>query len=223
MSQSIRPSRDRHRPQPVSRSYRPAVVENVDDPQSTSDGRAASSGIDRPVLDIGVPVHNEERALESSVSRLGALPNRTLGSQLRRFAAIGIASTAAWAVLYLLLRGALVSLPANAIALVVTAIGNTAANRRLTFGIRGRSSLLRDHAAGLAAFGLALGLTSGTALVLDLAAPEAGRIVEIGVLTIANLVATAVRFVLLRTWIGRPVDTRPSSLRLHHDLERTTS
>jgi putative flippase GtrA len=155
--------------------------------------------------------------------RRRAYPHRTLGSQIRRFAAIGIASTAAWAVLYLVLRGSLSSVPANAVALVVTAIGNTAANRRLTFGVRGRPSLLRDHAAGLAAFGLALGLTSGTAVLLDVVAPGAGRIVEIGVLTIANLVATAARFVLLRTWIGRPAQTSQASLRLHHDLERIAS
>jgi glycosyltransferase involved in cell wall biosynthesis/putative flippase GtrA len=155
--------------------------------------------------------------------RRRAFPHRTLGSQVRRFAAIGVASTAAWAVLYLLLRGSLTSVPANAVALVVTAIGNTAANRRLTFGVRGRPSLLRDHAAGLAAFGLALGLTSGAAIVLDRLAPGASRIVEIGVLAIANLVATAARFVLLRTWIGRPAGTRPASVILHADLERTTS
>jgi putative flippase GtrA len=155
--------------------------------------------------------------------RRRAFPRRTLAAQVRRFAVIGVASTAAWAIIYLLLRGALTSLPANAIALVVTAIGNTAANRRLTFGVRGRQSLLRDHAAGLAAFGLALGLTSGAVLLLDVLAPHAGRIVEVGVLTVANLVATAARFVLLRTWIGRPADALPSSLIPRPDLERLPS
>jgi putative flippase GtrA len=155
--------------------------------------------------------------------RRRAFPRRTLAAQVRRFAVIGVASTAAWAIIYLLLRGALTSLPANAIALVVTAIGNTAANRRLTFGVRGRQSLLRDHAAGLAAFSLALGLTSGAVLLLDVLAPHAGRIVEVGVLTVANLVATAARFVLLRTWIGRPADALPSSLIPRPDLERLPS
>jgi hypothetical protein len=54
-------------------------------------------------------------------------------------------------------------------------------------------------------------------------APHAGRIVELGVLTFANLVATAARFVLLRTWIGRPADTLPSPLIPRPDLERIRS
>ena len=113
-------------------------------------------------------------------------------------------STLAWAVLYSLLRGAgLGSVVANGLALVVTAIGNTAANRRLTFGVTGRRGLARDHGAGLLAFGLALGLTSMSAAALDLVLPHAGRLLELSVLTVANVVASGGRFVLLRTWIGR--------------------
>ncbi|HET9614749.1 MAG TPA: GtrA family protein [Candidatus Limnocylindrales bacterium] len=119
------------------------------------------------------------------------------------FGAIGVVSTIAWAVLYVILRGALAPTAANGIALVVTAIGNTAANRRLTFGVRGRDGLTRDHGAGLLAFGLALALTSGAAAALPLLAPHASRFVELAVLTAANAVATAGRFVVLRASIGR--------------------
>ena len=136
-------------------------------------------------------------------------PRPGLGSQIRRFAAIGIVSTLAWAGLYSLLRGAgLGSVAANGIALIVTAIGNTAANRRLTFGVTGRQGLARDHGAGLLAFGLAIGLTTASAAALDLLAPHAGRLVELAVLTVANVVATGGRFVLLRSWVGRPSPLR---------------
>ena len=37
---------------------------------------------------------------------------------------------------------------ANALALALTAVANTQANRRFTFGVRGRAGLLRQHAAG---------------------------------------------------------------------------
>ena len=37
---------------------------------------------------------------------------------------------------------------ANAAALALTAVGNTAANRRLTFGVRGREGLVRQHVRG---------------------------------------------------------------------------
>jgi len=194
-------------------------VDWIDDPDSRVDIVSTASDDLRGVWRL---LHSPRHVALPGIRRR-AFPSRTIGAQVRRFAVIGIGSTAAWAILYLLLRGALTSLPANAVALVITAIGNTAANRRLTFGVRGRQSLLRDHAAGLAAFGLALGLTSGAALVLDLVAPHAGRLVEVGVLTIANLVATVARFVLLRTWIGRPAETWPASLTPRHDLERIPS
>lgn len=63
-----------------------------------------------------------------------------LGLQLGIFAIIGVVSTVAYASLYLLLRGIVDPLWANAAALLVTALGNTAANRRFTFGVRGRAA-----------------------------------------------------------------------------------
>jgi putative flippase GtrA len=195
------------------------AVDWVDDPDSRVDIAATATEDLRGVWRL-LRTHRE---VTLPGIRRRAFPHRTLAAQVRRFAVIGIASTAAWAILYLLLRGVLASLPANAIALVITAIGNTAANRRLTFGVRGRESVLRHHAAGLAAFGLALGLTSGAALLLDLVAPHAGRVVEVGLLTAANLVATAGRFVLLRTWIGRPADTPAPSASPRRDLETLPS
>jgi putative flippase GtrA len=119
------------------------------------------------------------------------------------FAAIGVASTLAYVGLYALLRNGTSAAAANAVALGVTAIGNTAANRRLTFGVRGRASLVRDHVAGLSAFAIALALTSGCVLVLAAVAPTAGRVIELAVLVGANAVATVLRFVLLRSWIAR--------------------
>jgi putative flippase GtrA len=150
-------------------------------------------------------------------------PRRTLWSQIRTFAVIGVISTAAWALLYVILRGALSPVLANAIALIVTAIGNTAANRRLTFGVRGRERVVRHHLAGLVAFGLALALTSGAALALSEIAPHAARIVELGVLAIANVVGTVARFVLLRIAVGPSAEAGERPLSPFADLERMTS
>jgi putative flippase GtrA len=129
--------------------------------------------------------------------------SRPLSAQLRSFVAIGVASTLAWAVLYTLLRTWLSPVAANAIALVVSAVGNTAANRRLTFGVQGRAGLARDHGAGLLAFALALALTTAAWAGLAVVAPHAGRLAEVAVLIAANAVATGGRFVLLRAWLGR--------------------
>src|SRR5262249_37216056 len=64
--------------------------------------------------------------------RPGRAPVRkaTFRRQVLTFAAIGVLSTLAYAVLYLLLREGMGAQAANALALLVTAIANTAANRR---------------------------------------------------------------------------------------------
>jgi putative flippase GtrA len=104
----------------------------------------------------------------------------------------------------MMLHGWLGAQTANLIALLVTAIGNTAANRRYTFGIAHRNNVARHHVEGLIVFGIALGITSGALAVLHTVAPEPGRWVEATVLVLANLLATAVRFVLLRGWVFHP-------------------
>ena len=127
---------------------------------------------------------------------------RGLLKQLVRFATVGVVSTLAYLLLYVLLRGGLGAQAANLVALLVTAIGNTAANRRLTFGVRGAEHALRHQFQGLLVFGLGLGLTSGSLAVLH-AFGEPGRGAELVVLVAANLVATLLRFLLLRGWVFR--------------------
>jgi putative flippase GtrA len=127
-----------------------------------------------------------------------------------RFAAVGIVSTAAYVALFVALQGWLGALAANLIALLVTAIANTAANRRFTFGHRGGSAgtVARNHVEGLIVFGIALTITSGALGLLHAMVATPHRFVELGVLVAANLLATAVRFVLLRGWVFHPRRTR---------------
>ncbi|WIY02141.1 bifunctional glycosyltransferase family 2/GtrA family protein [Amycolatopsis mongoliensis] len=126
-----------------------------------------------------------------------------LVTQLVRFAAIGVSSTLAYLVLFLLLRTAVGAQPANFTALLVTAIGNTALNRRLTFGIRGRAGAGRHQFEGLIVFGLGLALTSGSLALLN-GSTTPGLVLEITVLVLANLAATVLRFLLLRGWVFNP-------------------
>ena len=122
--------------------------------------------------------------------------------QLGSFAAVGVASTAAYGVLYLLLRTVTGPFLANGAALLLTAVANTAANRRLTFGVTGRAGVASDHAVGLLAFGAGLALTSGSLAVLHLVL-EPGRVGELVVLTMANAAATLLRFTALRLALTR--------------------
>ncbi len=131
-------------------------------------------------------------------------PRSATVRQVRSFLAIGIVSTAAYLVLYTVLRSVAPAPVANIVALVATAVGNTAANRRMTFAVRGSDGLARDHLAGLIALGVAIAITTASIAVLGAVAPSHGRAIELAVLVAANALATVVRFVLLRTWIDRP-------------------
>jgi len=124
-----------------------------------------------------------------------------LGRQLARFALVGALSTLAYLALFALLRTAWPPQVANLVALLSTAVANTAANRRLTFGVRGGSAAARHHAQGLVIFAVGLALTSGGLAALARLAPTAPRAVELCVLVLANLTATLVRFVLFRAWV----------------------
>jgi glycosyltransferase involved in cell wall biosynthesis len=127
----------------------------------------------------------------------------TLSRQVLTFAGIGIASTIAYAIVYALLRVVATPALANVLALVTTSLANTAANRRLTFGVRARSGFWQDQLAGIGALGIAIAMTSAAIAVLHLTAPHAGVAAEIALLTGANAAATITRFYLLRVWFER--------------------
>ena len=123
--------------------------------------------------------------------------------RLGRFVAVGAASTLAYVLIYLVLRRGLAAQPANAISMLVTAIGNTAVNRRVTFGISGRAHALRHQLRGLIAFAAGLVVTSGALALLHAVAARPGRTAELAVLLVASLVATLARFALYRSWVFR--------------------
>ena len=100
---------------------------------------------------------------------------------------------------------------ANAVALLATALGNTAANRRLTSGVRGRDGVGRHHFAGMIAFAVALVITSASIGLLQAFVPHPARLLEVTVLVAANVLATLVRFLLLRAWIDRGATIAPRS------------
>jgi putative flippase GtrA len=125
-----------------------------------------------------------------------------LFKQLVRFGAVGVISTLAYLLLFVSLRGGLGAQGANLVALLVTAIANTAANRRFTFGVRGRRGAGRHQFEGLLVFGLGLALTSGSLALLHLFAAPGGP-AELVAVVGANLLATVLRFLLLRNWVFR--------------------
>jgi len=139
--------------------------------------------------------------LRTAVDDLKGIARLASASRVARFLYVGVASTLAYALLFLALRGPLGAGAANAVALATTAIGNTAANRRVTFGVRGRRHLLRHHARGAVVFALTLALTTGALAVLHGLDAHPPRAVELAVLVAASTVATVTRFVALRGWV----------------------
>ena len=130
--------------------------------------------------------------------------------QIVRFVAVGVASTLAYLVLFFLFRLGMGAQVANFLALAITAVANTAANRRLTFGIRGREGVARHQLQGFGVFLLGLAITSGALALLTSISPDPSVPVEIVVLVLANLAATVVRFVLLRGWVFRAASPIPT-------------
>ncbi|MEU9733371.1 dolichyl-phosphate beta-glucosyltransferase [Streptomyces sp. NPDC048002] len=168
-------------------------VDWVDDPDSRVDVVATALADLRGIARIGGSL--ARGALPTDGTRHGPLP------QLLRFALVGAVSTVAHLLLYAALRPATGAQAANALALLVCAMANTAANRRFTFGVRGRDGALRHQTRGLLVFALGLALTAGALAALHHAAPDASAATELAVLVAANLTATLLRFLLLRAWV----------------------
>lgn len=114
---------------------------------------------------------------------------------------VGALSTLFYLLLYSGFRSFSGSQAANALALLVSAVANTAANRRLTFGVRGRGGAVRHQAQGLVVFGIGLALTSGSLAALNAATSSPAHSTELSVLIAANLAATVLRFLLFRAWV----------------------
>jgi len=191
-------------------------VDWVDDPDSRVDIAATAIADLRGIARLGralmrgdVPVRELRQQLGRGSVAVPGVPE-SLARQAIRFGAIGAMSTIAYLLLFLMFRpfGAQA---ANLLALFATAIANTAANRRFTFGVRGVGAA-RHQAQGLIVFGLGLALTSGSLALLNALAAHPARAVELAVLVAANLAATALRFVLFREWVfagSRAAEQKP--------------
>jgi putative flippase GtrA len=123
------------------------------------------------------------------------------GSPVVRFMGIGVVSTLAYALLLVALRSPIGVHAANAAALALTAVANTQANRRLTFGVRGRPSLLRHHAMAFLVFLITLGITNESLALLHALDRSPARLLETAVLIVASAAATVTRYVGLKSWV----------------------
>lgn len=211
-------------------------VDWIDDPHSTVHlvrtaaedlkgvwrvGRALATG-GLPLDRLARPFGDDPRDRE-----LTGVPGG-LARQLVGFCVVGGLSTLLYLGLYSLFRLGTGAQLANAAALLVSALANTAANRRLTFGVRGRDRAVRHQAQGLVVFAIGLVLTSGSLVALDAAGGTASHGTELAVLVSANLAATVLRFLLFRVWVFPDRERRDDLAAAPHpsydrnDLTRST-
>jgi putative flippase GtrA len=129
-------------------------------------------------------------------------PSGALRGQLVGFVLVGIAGTAAYLAVYVLLRTVMPAHVANVTARIAAAIPTTWVNGRHTF--RSRVPVLRLYAGALVVLAVGVVITG-----LPLAGEQAllgtdDRPAELLTLAAATTVATVVRFLLLRNWLFRP-------------------
>jgi putative flippase GtrA len=150
----------------------------------------------RPALK---PIHPDAVLPERDVARLRHLVS---------FGVVGFVATLMTLALYTVIRTWWPPLAANLVAVTLSTLFNTEANRRSTFLGRSRSrSLAVVHAQAFVVFGLYCGFTSSALLGLHAVADPAPRWAELMVLLAASAIGTLGRFVLLSTWVFR---LRPS-------------
>jgi glycosyltransferase involved in cell wall biosynthesis len=192
-------------------------VDWVDDTDSKVDVVATAAADLRGIVRVVTGLVTGRIRVEAIYAEFGRHPVQrpSFFGQVLRFALVGVVSTAAYAVLYLGILHLAQPQMANFLALLITAIANTWANRRFTFGVTGSRGILGHQLRGLLVFGLAWLFTSGALLLVNSLWPVASPQVQLVALTGANLLATVMRFLAFRLWVFRPRRTRavPASTR----------
>jgi glycosyltransferase involved in cell wall biosynthesis len=123
--------------------------------------------------------------------------------QLLRFAGVGVVSTLGYLFLFLAWRPMLGALGANAVAMAIATLFNTAVHRELSQARDGRLRRGRMVAVVASLYGISLALTTLGLVVARWIAPGS-VLLEVVSITAANAVAAAFRFTVLRAWIFRP-------------------
>ena len=183
-------------------------VDWTDDPTSSVNIKQTALDDMRGIVRVASSLTRGKVPLAAIYAELGRRPllpaaRPSFFGQVLRFGAVGGFSTLAFAVLYLMIQPMAGAQAANFAALLITAVLNTSANRRFTFGISGPEHYGIQQFQGLIVFGLAWGLTSSSLLTLHAVTARPGATAELVVLMAANILATVLRFALLKAWVFR--------------------
>jgi len=135
--------------------------------------------------------------------------NEVTADQLLRFAGVGVVSTIGYLFLFIAWRPLIGAFGANAVAMAIATLFNTAVHRELSSTTDGQTRRGRLFAVAGGAYAVSLAFTTLGLLVAQWMAPGA-LLPELVAITVANVVAAVFRFAVLRAWIFRP-SARPSA------------
>ncbi|GAA2165872.1 bifunctional glycosyltransferase family 2/GtrA family protein [Pedococcus bigeumensis] len=186
-------------------------VDWFDDPDSRVDVVATAVDDLRGVVRLRRGLSSGRLPVDDIAARIGRRdPSAGTWRQVSRFAVVGVVSTVIHLGLFALLATVLASTQvANLVALLVATVGNTALNRRWTFGIRGAGAL-RSQAQGLAVFAVTWLMTAGALALLHATVTSPSTSVATVVVGAATAASTVLRFVAMRSWIFRREPRRPA-------------
>ena len=175
-------------------------VDWVDDPDSRVDIMATATDDLRGVWRMLV---RRPKGLQRMRS------NQVTADQLLRFAGVGVVSTLGYLFLFVAWRPLLGALGANAVAMAIATLFNTAVHRELSRSSDGQSRRGRLLAVAGGLYLVSLGLTSLGLVIAQWVAPGM-LLAQLLALTVANAMAAVFRFAVLRAWIYRPGSTPAS-------------
>jgi putative flippase GtrA len=184
-------------------------VDWVDDPDSRVQiVRTAVSDL-RGVWRIS---HGQARRLAQRSSALQrAAINQATAEQLLRFAGVGAISTLGYLFLFIAWRPIAGNLGANALALAICTLFNTAVHKELAHTVHGPANLGRFAVVSAGLFAISLALTTlGLLAAHAISAPSLP--LALVAVTVANAAASVLRFAILRGWVFRPSALSPITL-----------
>jgi putative flippase GtrA len=128
--------------------------------------------------------------------------NEVFADELLRFAGVGALSTVAYAGLFAALEPSLGGYVANAVAIALCSLGNTALHRGMV-GTEQGLDRRQQVVTAATLMGVSLGFTTG-ALAVTRAVGLTSLVPELCAVTAGNAAAAFIRFGILRTWVFRP-------------------
>jgi putative flippase GtrA len=183
-------------------------VDWVDDPDSRVQiVRTAVSDL-RGVWRIS---HGPARRVAQRGSPLPRVINQATAEQLLRFAGVGAISTLGYLFLFIAWRPITGNLGANALALAICTLFNTAVHKELAHAAPGPANLGRFAAVSAGLFAISLALTTLGLLAAHAISPSSLPLALVAV-TVANAAASVLRFAILRGWVFRPSALSPITL-----------